>query len=99
MFVILLHYENGLEAVEAALPAHVCYLERHYADGSFLLSGRREPRTGGVIFCRAGSRAEVEVLVAEDPFARAGAARHEIIEFYPNLWAPGMKELLVQKVL
>lgn len=99
MFVILLHYENGLDAVEAALPAHVCYLERHYADGSFLLSGRREPRTGGVIFCRAGSRAEVEVLVAEDPFARAGAARHEIIEFYPNLWAPGMKELLVQKVL
>lgn len=99
MFVILLHYENGLDAVEAALPAHVRYLERHYADGSFLLSGRREPRTGGVILCRAESLAEVEALVAEDPFARAGAARHEIIEFYPSLWAPGMKELLAQKVL
>ena len=51
------------------------------------------------ILCRAGSRAEVEALVAEDPFARTGAARHEIIEFHPSLWTPGMKELLAQKVL
>ena len=94
MFLILLHYENGLELVDEHLPAHVRWLRRNYERGRFLLSGRRHPRNGGVILCRAGSRAEVDVLVSEDPFAAAGAARHEILEFLPGDCAPELSFLL-----
>ncbi len=39
------------------------------------------PREGGVILARAPGRAELEEIMALDPFVRAGAARVEIVEF------------------
>lgn len=94
MFLILLHYENGLDLVDQHLAAHASWLRRNYEKGRFLLSGRRHPRNGGVILCRAGSRAEVDVLVSEDPFASTGAARHEIVEFLPGDSSPELSFLL-----
>jgi uncharacterized protein YciI len=63
------------------------YLKKNYAAGTFLFSGRREPRTGGVIVARAGARAEVEVFVKEDPFLIEGVAEYKIVEFLPSMTA------------
>ena len=86
LYLILLDYLRPLAEVEAHLAAHREYLSRHYAAGHFLLSGRREPRTGGVILARAESLADVARWVDEDPFKQAGIAAHEIIA-----WAPGLR--------
>lgn len=86
MFLILLHYDHGTAPVDAHLEAHAAWLEGHYRTGLFLLSGRRVPRTGGVILCRATDRSLVEELVRTDPFHLHGAARHEIVEFVPTRW-------------
>lgn len=58
---------------------------------SFLLPGRRCP-DGGVILCRAQSRAEVEKIIGEDPFN--AVADYRVIEFEPNKSVEGFKELL-----
>lgn len=84
MFIVSLNYIKPLSEIEAHLPAHIEYLERHYAEGRFLLSGRKEPRTGGIILMRADSRAQVEAVVAEDPFYRARVAEYEITQFFPT---------------
>lgn len=64
---------------------HRQFLERHYASGQFLLSGRKEPRTGGVILSVAETRAEIEWIVQTDPFYREQIAEYEIIEFFPSM--------------
>ena len=94
MFLILLDYMKPLDAVDAHLDAHRAFLARHYADGSFLLSGRKEPRTGGVILARAPSREAAEALVREDPFHATGVARYTVIEFHPTLSAPVIASLV-----
>ena len=86
LYLILLDYLRPLPELETHLAAHREFLARHYAAGHFLLSGRREPRTGGVILARAGSLAEVSRWIDEDPFKQTGIASHEIIA-----WVPGMR--------
>ena len=81
MFVIELVYKAPLSEVDAAMKAHVAYLERGYTAGNFLMSGRKIPRDGGVIIAVAESRDEVEALVADDPFVARGLADVRIIEF------------------
>ena len=85
MFVILLHYLKPLSEVDRFVAEHRAFLARHYASGHFLLSGRTEPRTGGVILARAQTRAEIETIVLGDPFNREGIARYEIVEFLPSM--------------
>lgn len=81
MFVIELTYTAPLEAVDAELDAHVAWLDRYYAAGVFLASGRKVPRDGGLILAGGVSRAEVERIAAEDPFAAAGLCTYRITEF------------------
>ena len=57
--LIVLTYVKPLEEVDALLPAHVAWLDQGYAQGLFLVSGRRVPRTGGVIVTR-GERDAVD---------------------------------------
>ena len=85
MFVILLHYLKPLSEVDRFVDEHRAFLERHYAAGHFLLSGRQEPRSGGVIIARGETRTQIEAIVREDPFNREQIARYEIVEFVPSL--------------
>ncbi len=87
MFVILLSYIKPLSEVDRFVGEHREFLERHYASGHFLLSGRKEPRTGGVILSRAETREEIEIIVRNDPFNRERIAEYEIIEFLPSMAA------------
>lgn len=95
LFVLDLTYVAGLGPVEEHLAAHREYLAENYAAGTFLASGRKEPRTGGVILAR-GERDHIESVIARDPFAAHGAAEYRITEFLPTMTAPvleGVKEL------
>jgi len=60
---------------------HVQFLNKHYASGHFVVSGRKIPRDGGIIVAVADSRAELEAIVREDPFVARGLADFRIIEF------------------
>ena len=85
MFVILLHYLKPLSEVDRYVAEHRAFLKRHYAAGNFLLSGRQQPRSGGVIIARGETRAQIEAIVREDPFNREQIARYEFVEFVPSL--------------
>lgn len=93
MFIIVLNYLKPLSEVDRFVAEHRDFLDRHYASGHFLLSGRREPRTGGVILCRAQSRAEIDSIVRDDPFCREQIAEYDIIEFSPSMAATHLASL------
>jgi uncharacterized protein YciI len=94
VFLLLLTYVKPLAEVDALMRKHVAWLDEHYAAGRFLVSGRRIPRTGGVIIARGEDRAEIEALAATDPFVRGGVATCEVIEFRASQKAPGLDRLL-----
>ncbi len=91
MFVILIDYiqplEQILDRINAALEEHKIFLEQHYASGHFLLSGRREPRTGGLILARGKDQAELEAIIKLDPFHQQKLARYTILEFHLTMTA------------
>lgn len=84
VFVLVLTYTAPLERIDALLFAHRTWLDSHYAEGTFLASGPRVPRDGGVILARGRNRSDLVALAATDPFAEAGAATYDIVEFQPN---------------
>lgn len=94
MFVILLTYKRPLAEVERFLADHRTYLDRNYAEGTFLCSGPQNPRTGGVILCRAADRAAVEALIAQDPFRIHGIADYTVVEFSPTKQLPGFEAFM-----
>jgi uncharacterized protein YciI len=94
LFLLVSTYTAPRKRIEELVPEHREYLREHFAAGRFVVSGRRVPWTGGVIVARASGRVEVEALVAEDPFSRAGAAATEVIEFEPLFRAPELDGLL-----
>ena len=83
-YVLNLTYIRPLAEVEAVLDAHSRYLDSAFQRGAFLLSGRKDPWTGGIIFARAASRDDLERIIAEDPFLTAQVAMYEIIAFRPT---------------
>ncbi|MDD5052874.1 MAG: YciI family protein [Sulfuricurvum sp.] len=90
MFIISLTYIKPLEEVDALLEEHVEYLKEQYRLGNFLASGRKVPRTGGVILARAVSREKIETIISLDPFDRHGVAEYEITEFAPTMTSDGL---------
>jgi uncharacterized protein YciI len=81
MFVIELIYKASLEDIDAHMAAHVRFLNKYYAAGNFLVSGRKIPREGGIILSVGKNREEIEAIVREDPFHQHGLADFRIIEF------------------
>ena len=83
-FVVSLHYIAPLSAIDAAMRAHVAFLERQRKAGTFIAWGRKVPRTGGIILARGDSRAAIEQLMRDDPFVAEGLAEVDVTEFAPK---------------
>lgn len=90
MFLILVSYKKPLEEIDRLLADHRQFLARHFASGHFLFAGRQEPRTGGLILAQAKDKAEVEAIIAQDPFKTEGAAEYQIIEFVAAMTADAL---------
>jgi len=88
MYVVLLNYTATLDEIDAALGAHVAWLEKHYAQGNFVASGGRKPRTGGVIIAHRMDRGRLDEILVTDPFAVKGLAEYDVVEFAATKTAP-----------
>jgi uncharacterized protein YciI len=94
VFVLLLTYIKPLAEVDALMRRHMAWLDAQYDAGRFVVSGRRIPRTGGVILARGDDREEIEALAAKDPFVSGGVATCEVIQFRASQTAEGLDALL-----
>jgi uncharacterized protein YciI len=81
VFILLLTYVKPTEEVDALMRDHMAWLNEHYDAGRFLVSGRRVPRTGGVIVAHGDDREAMEAIAASDPFVTGGVATCEVIQF------------------
>jgi uncharacterized protein YciI len=94
MYLILLQYIRPVAAIEHFMEQHRAFLDKFYKSGQFILAGRRKPKSGGLIICRASSRKEVEAIIAEDPLDKFQLALYEIIEFEPTSYVHELESYL-----
>jgi uncharacterized protein YciI len=94
MFVIELAYTADLEQIDANMREHVAFLQKHYATGTFLVSGRKLPRDGGIIVAVGEDRAAIDAIMREDPFVARGLAECRVIEFRASQRAEDMPRRL-----
>ncbi|MBS1979105.1 MAG: GTP cyclohydrolase [Bacteroidetes bacterium] len=94
MFIIDLQYIAPLEKIDRHMPEHMKFLRKYYAMNKFLVSGRKVPRTGGIIVCTAGSKDEAERIICEDPFVVSKLAQYTITEFLASQSQPALKNIL-----
>ena len=94
MFIISITYIVSLEEIDRHLDDHVAYLKEQYDLGNFIASGRKIPRTGGVILSKMNSFEELHDILEKDPFKVNALATYEVIEFMPSMTAKGFENLL-----
>ena len=98
MFIINLNYIVPLEKCDAHMADHVKFLRKYYKQNVFVASGRKVPRTGGIILALAKSKEEIESIIAEDPFYTHKLAEFTITEFLTSQYHPELKKLLTGAV-
>lgn len=94
MFIVTLTYTVPLEVIDQHLGAHASWIDTGYSDGVFFASGRRVPRTGGVILAHNLSRLDLEERLSHDPFHVNEFARYEVVEVRPTRVAQGLETVL-----
>lgn len=92
MLILSLTYKKSNEEADRYMEPHMAWVKEGYESGMFLASGRKVPRTGGVVLA-VGERAAIEAYVAADPFTIEGVAAYEVIEVAVTRTAEGLEGL------
>ncbi|MDC0948068.1 YciI family protein [Gammaproteobacteria bacterium] len=85
MFIVSISYSASLAIIDEFIDEHCDFLDRQYALGHFQLSGRKEPRTGGIILATVDSRDLLDQILSLDPFRRENLADYDVTEFSPSM--------------
>lgn len=93
MFVINLNYIGPLEKIDARMKEHIVFLNACYREGLFIVSGRKIPRTGGIILAKGSSKEALHALMRKDPFVAHGLAEFDVIEFRASQSHPDFKKV------
>ena len=93
MFIINLNYIAPLEKIDARMKEHMVFLNACYREGLFIVSGRKVPRTGGIILAKGSSKEALEALMGNDPFVAHGLAEFDVIEFQASQSHPDFKKV------
>ena len=94
MFIIDLTYLVPLDQLDACMPQHMAFLRECYKANLFIASGRKVPRTGGIILAVGQSKEAMEELVKEDPFVKMKLAEAKVIEFQTSQMHGEFKKML-----
>lgn len=95
MFIIDLTYLVPLPQLDSLMPEHMKFLRECYKANLFLTSGRKVPRTGGIILAVGRSKAAIEALMQEDPFVKQKLAAFTVTEFMTSQMHPEFKKMRV----
>lgn len=95
-FLIDIHYTAEPETIQRIRPAHRVFLRTGYDRNILILSGPKEPVTGGIAIARAKSLEEIQSFFQQDPYALENAATHTITEFSPVLYQSFIEDWIMK---
>jgi uncharacterized protein YciI len=90
--LVISRYLKSFDELDAAMAEHQAFLETHYRQGSFLLSGPKLPRDGGVILAQTASREELIGIMENDPLRVQGLIDYDVVGWNLNRRASELPE-------
>ncbi|MDF3025994.1 MAG: cyclohydrolase [Fluviicola sp.] len=84
MFIVSLSYKKDINEVEKFIEPHMQFLIKLYEDKKIIFSGRKNPRTGGVILFRNVEKEALTNILKQDPFYQNEVADYDITEVIPT---------------
>jgi uncharacterized protein YciI len=94
VFIVDLKYIVPLTELDEHMEDHVQYLKKYYEKNVFVASGRKVPRTGGIILALAKDEDELKKILMEDPFYKHRLADFSITHFLTSQYHPDLEALL-----
>lgn len=94
MFIVQLTYKTPISEVDKYLQAHRAYLDYHYKQGLFLVSGPMKPRTGGILIALTKDKEYLESVLHNDPYYLAEITDYQLIEFTPVMHRDELKDII-----
>lgn len=88
-----LKYLYPMERISQTVDRHRAYLRELHAAGKMVCSGPFVPRTGGALLLRVADEAEVQALIAKDPFQLEKLVETTITMWDPNIGREGLDSL------
>jgi uncharacterized protein YciI len=96
-FLVDIIYLVPFEKIEEILPAHRSFLQTGYDMGILLMSGPKEPRSGGYVIARSETKTALENYFDHDPYKVNGVASHNFVEFNPVKFQPWLDDWIKGK--
>jgi len=87
-FLVFIHYKVPVDQLGDNVRLHREFLQTGYDRGWLLMSGPRNPKTGGVVVARAPALDGLKEFFTKDPYKLLGLADHEFLEFDPVKFQP-----------
>ncbi len=97
MFIIDITYLAPLPQIDAAMSDHMKFLNACYKNNLFIASGRKIPRTGGIILAIGSSKEAIEELMNQDPFVKLKLAEFKVTEFQTSQMSKEFRVVLEQR--
>jgi uncharacterized protein YciI len=91
-FLVDINYLLPYEQLADILPAHRSFLQTGYEKGILLMSGPKEPRTGGFVIARSEAQSDLEAFFENDPYRIKKVASYNFMEFNPVKFQPWMDD-------
>ena len=82
-FIVEITYLVPAAELGDTVAEHRAFLQTGYDLGWLLLSGPRNPKTGGMVVARAPELEALQQFFAQDPYLLKNLARHTYVEFDP----------------
>ena len=94
MYIVEFHNLKPNDEVDkaGALDEHRAFLAKYVERGVIIAAGPKVPRTGGFIVVGNVERAQLDAILAEDPFLRRGSASCVVTEFRSNFLAKALRD-------
>ena len=90
---VALNYKVPLERILQSQDQHRAYLRTLHAAGKMVCSGPFVPRTGGALLLRVANDAELQAILAADPFGQEGLVEYTVYNWAPNIGNEGLDTL------
>jgi uncharacterized protein YciI len=94
-FIVDIHYSVPYERIAEIVQDHRAFLQKGFDSGFLLLSGPKEPRSGGFVICKAQSLEKIVEYFDFDPYKLSNASTYTFMEFSPIKYQPWLADWIV----
>lgn len=94
MYLLNVSYIKPEEQVAPHREGHKDWVQKYFDEGTFLMSGPKKSKLGGVVLVKSIGKDLLKKIIAEDPYVEADVAEYQILDFDSRIAVPELKALM-----